>query len=103
MGRFLLRRLANYLVLIIVATTLAYFVASVALNPRARYDGRNPPVPPAVIDQQLTAYGVNDEDPLLGRYLDWMGGVLTGDFGKTVTGGDINDQRLRPDRVGRGG
>ncbi len=55
MGRFLLRRLANYAVLIIVATTLAYFVASVALNPRARYEGRNPPVPPAVIDQQLTA------------------------------------------------
>ena len=48
MGRFLLRRLANYVVLIIVATTLAYFVASLALNPRARYDGRNPPVPPAV-------------------------------------------------------
>ena len=92
MGRFLLRRLANYLVLILVATTLAYVVASSALNPRARYEGRNPPVPPAVIDQQLTAYGVNDHDPLLGRYLDWMGGVLTGDFGKTVTGGDINAQ-----------
>ena len=32
------------------------------------------------------------DEALLGRYLDWMGGVLTGDFGKTVTGGDINDQ-----------
>ncbi|RBY89458.1 ABC transporter permease [Blastococcus sp. TF02A-30] len=92
MGRFLLRRLANYLVLILVATTLAYFVASVALNPRVRYEGRNPPPPPAVVEQQLTEYGVNDNDPLLGRYLDWMGGVLTGDFGKTVTGGDINGE-----------
>ena len=92
MGRFLLRRLANYLVLVLVATTLAYFVASIALNPRARYDGRNPPVPPAVIDQQLSAYGVNDKDPLIGRYVDWIGGVVTGDFGKTVTGGDINAQ-----------
>jgi peptide/nickel transport system permease protein len=91
-GRFLLKRMANYVVLMLVATTLAYFVASLALNPRARYEGRNPPVPPAVIDQALTEYGINDEDPLLGRYLDWMGGVLTGDFGKTVTGGSINDQ-----------
>jgi peptide/nickel transport system permease protein len=91
-GRFLLKRMANYVVLLLVATTLAYFVASLALNPRARYEGRNPPVPPAVIDQALTEYGINDEDPLLGRYLDWMGGVLTGDFGKTVTGGSINDE-----------
>jgi peptide/nickel transport system permease protein len=63
------------------------------LNPRSAYEGRNPPPPPAVVDQQLTAYGVNDEDPLLGRYADWIGGVvLHGDFGKTVRGADINDQ-----------
>ncbi len=90
MGRFLLRRAANYLVLVVVATTLAYFVASIALNPRARYEGRNPPPPAAVVEAQLTEYGVNDKDPLVGRYLDWMGGVVQGDFGKTVTGNDIN-------------
>jgi peptide/nickel transport system permease protein len=89
-GRFLLRRLANYTVLIVVATTLAYFVASVALNPRARYEGRNPPPPQAVVEQQLSDYGVNDKDPLIERYAHWMGGVLHGDFGKTVTGGSIN-------------
>jgi len=93
MGRFLLKRLVNYLVLVIVATTLAYFVASLVLNPRAAYEGRNPPPPAAVVDQQLSAYGVNDEDPLLGRYADWIGGVLLhGDFGMTVNGQEINDQ-----------
>jgi peptide/nickel transport system permease protein len=91
-GRFLLRRLANYLVLILVATTLAYFVASIALNPRSRYEGRNPPPPQAVVEQQLSDYGVNDKDPLIERYVHWMGGVLHGDFGKTVTGGSINDE-----------
>ncbi|WNV76572.1 ABC transporter permease [Geodermatophilus sp. DSM 44513] len=90
MARFLLKRLANYAVLLLVATTVAYVVASLALDPRARYEGRNPPVPPEVVDQALTSYGVNDRDPLLGRYLDWIGGLLTGDFGQTVTGGDIN-------------
>jgi peptide/nickel transport system permease protein len=89
-GRFLLRRLANYFVLILVATTLAYFVASIALNPRARYEGRNPPPPQAVVEQQLSDFGVNDKDPLIERYVHWMGGVLHGDFGKTVTGGSIN-------------
>jgi peptide/nickel transport system permease protein len=91
-GAFLLRRLANYLVLILVATTLAYFVASIALNPRARYEGRNPPPPQAVVEQQLTTLGVNDKDPLIERYVHWIGGVLHGDFGKTITGGSINDE-----------
>src|SRR5205085_525464 len=54
--------------------------------------GRSPPPPQAVVEQQLSDYGVNDKDPLLDRYLHWMGGVLHGDFGKTVTGGSINDQ-----------
>ena len=91
MGRFLLKRLVNYLVLVVVATTLAYIVASLALNPRSAYQGRNPPPPAGVVDQQLSAYGINDKDPLLGRYWDWITGVLLhGDFGKTVTGGDIN-------------
>jgi peptide/nickel transport system permease protein len=88
----LLKRLANYAVLVIVATTMAYFIASIALNPRARYEGRNPPPPASVVEAQLTAYGVNDKDPLLERYANWVGGVLHGDFGKTVTGGSINDQ-----------
>lgn len=92
MGRFLLKRLANYLVLVVVATTIGYFVASLALNPRSNYDGRNPPVPAAVLDAQLTAYGVNDEDPLVERYVNWISGVVQGDFGQTVTGGDINDE-----------
>jgi peptide/nickel transport system permease protein len=92
MGRFLLKRGANYLVLTVVATTIGYAVASLALNPRSRYQGRNPPVPEASIDAQLSAVGVNDKDPLLGRYLHWIGGVLHGDFGQTVTGGSINAQ-----------
>jgi peptide/nickel transport system permease protein len=89
-GRFLLKRLANYVVLIVVATTMAYVIASLALNPRARYEGRNPPPPAAVVDATLHDYGVNDKDPLVGRYAHWIGGVLHGDFGKTVTGGSIN-------------
>lgn len=93
MGRFLVRRLANYVVLVIVATTLAYFLASVALHPRARYEYRNPPPPAAVVDKQLTEYGVNDKDPLLERYGTWIKGVvLHGDFGKTVTGHSVNQQ-----------
>jgi peptide/nickel transport system permease protein len=91
-GRFMLRRLVHHLALVFAATTLAYVVASLALDPRSGYEGRSPPPPPAVIDAQLSEYGVNDEDPLLQRYAHWMGGVLRGDFGRTVTGGSVNDE-----------
>ncbi|SNS55922.1 peptide/nickel transport system permease protein [Streptosporangium subroseum] len=98
MAGFLARRLLNYLVLIIVATSLAYMLAASALNPRSNYEGRNPPIPPAVIDARLTELNLNDETPLFQRYLTWAGGLLHGDFGKTVTGGSVNDDLAR--RIG---
>ena len=98
MAGFLVRRLLNYLVLIIVATSLAYMLAASALNPRSNYEGRNPPIPPAVIDARLTELNLNDETPLFQRYLTWAGGLVRGDFGKTVTGGSVNDDLAR--RIG---
>ncbi|MEV6862569.1 ABC transporter permease [Streptosporangium subroseum] len=98
MAGFLVRRLLNYLVLIIVATSLAYMLAASALNPRSNYEGRNPPIPPAVIDARLTELNLNDETPLFQRYLTWGGSLLRGDFGKTVTGGSVNDDLAR--RIG---
>ncbi|MDP9840894.1 ABC transporter permease [Streptosporangium lutulentum] len=98
MTGFLVRRLLNYLVLIIVATSLAYMLAASALNPRSNYEGRNPPIPPAVIDARLTELNLNDETPLFQRYLTWAGDLVQGDFGKTVTGDSVNEDLAR--RIG---
>ena len=59
MLRFLLRRLAYLLVLVVVATTAAYVLAATQLNPRSRYEGRNPPppdLPPTTIYLTYPAY-----------------------------------------------
>lgn len=98
MAGYLIRRLVNYLVLIIVATSLAYLLAASALDPRANYLGRNPPLPPAVIDARLNELNLNDNVPLFQRYLTWAGGVIHGDFGKTVSGGSVNEDLAR--RIG---
>ncbi|MEV7010318.1 ABC transporter permease [Streptosporangium sp. NPDC051022] len=98
MAGFLLRRLLNYLVLIVVATSLAYMLAASALNPRSNYEGRNPPIPEAVIDARLTELNLNDQTPLVTRYMTWAGDVLHGDFGKTVTGGSVAEDLGR--RIG---
>ncbi|MER5649882.1 ABC transporter permease [Streptosporangium sp. NPDC002524] len=98
MAGFLARRLLNYLVLIVVATSLAYMLAASALNPRSNYEGRNPPIPPAVVDARLTDLNLNDRTPLFERYLTWAGDLTRGDFGKTVAGGSVGDDLGR--RIG---
>ncbi|WP_219471793.1 ABC transporter permease [Nonomuraea rhizosphaerae] len=95
MAAFLVRRLLNYLVLVAVAASLAYMLAAGALDPRSNYADRTPKPPPAVVDAQLTALNLNDRTPLFQRYLTWAGGVLRGDFGRTVTGSPVNEDLSR--------
>jgi peptide/nickel transport system permease protein len=98
MGRFLLRRLVNYLVLVTVATTLGYFLAASSLNPRANFQGRNPPPPPAAVNASLDALNMNDQTPITQRYATWAAGVLHGDFGRTIDNDSVNAEMGR--RIG---
>lgn len=84
MLKFLLRRLANYLILVGLAASLGYFLAATSLNPRANYEGRNPPPSQASINAKLTELNLNDQDPVLERFTTWAGNFITGDFGKTL-------------------
>jgi peptide/nickel transport system permease protein len=98
MAKFLLRRLANSIVLVAVAASLAYLLAAAALNPRANYEGRNPPPPPAAVDKRLSELNLNDKEPLLDRYVTWAKGVLRLDFGETWDGVSVNTEMGR--RIG---
>jgi glutathione transport system permease protein len=98
MLKFLLGRFANYLVLVALATCLGYFLAASSLNPREKYQSRNPPPPPAVIDKTLDDLNLNDKTPVVTRFKTWAGGVLTGDFGKTVFGQPVGEEMKR--RIG---
>ncbi len=98
MVKFLLRRFANYLVLVVVAASLAYFLAASALNPRSNYADRNPPPPPHVVDARLDELNLNDKTPAAERFAAWGSGVLRGDLGRTVTGGSVNEEMGR--RIG---
>ncbi|MEV4101938.1 ABC transporter permease [Nonomuraea sp. NPDC049649] len=95
MAGFLARRLIGSVALVAVAASLAYLLAAAALDPRAAYAGRTPPPPAAVVDAQLTALNLNDRTPLAERYLTWAGGVLRGDFGRSVTGAPVGDDLKR--------
>ncbi|GGP10078.1 ABC transporter permease [Nonomuraea glycinis] len=95
MAGFLARRLLGSVLLVAVAASLAYLLAAGALDPRANYADRTPKPPPAVVDARLTELNLNDRTPLLRRYLTWAGGVLHGDFGRSVTGTPVGEDLAR--------
>lgn len=82
---YIARRVVNYVILTIVASSLAYLLASAGLNPAQKFLQRNPPVPPEVIASNLDRLGVNPDVPLLVRLGNWLGGIFTqGSFGLTA-------------------
>lgn len=92
MARFLLRRLAYLVALVAIATSVAYLLAATQLNPRARYEGRSPPPPPAAVDAALDAVNMNDKTPLGERFGRWLQGVARGDFGRTIDNTSVNEE-----------
>lgn len=89
MGKFLLRRLANYIVLVGVAAALGYFLAATSLHPRANFEGRNPPPPKSSVERTLNDLNLNDKTPAPTRFARWAKGVIHGDFGRSVRGPEV--------------
>ena len=92
MAAFLLRRFAYTVLLVIISTSVAYVLAATQLNPRSRYEGRNPPPPPEVVDAVLDAVNMNDRTPLVDRFGRWAGGVVRGDLGRTIDNTPVNEE-----------
>ena len=91
MTKFMLRRLANYLVLVFIATSLAYILAAISLHPKSNYEGRNPRPSEAVISEKLDSINSNPDTPVLVRYGHWLDDVVHGNLGLEVQGGSVND------------
>jgi len=92
MLRYVLKRFANYIVLLFLAVSGTYLLAASSLNARSVYAVRNPPVDPAVLDAMLYRWNLNDKTPLLERYWVWLKGVfLHWDWGYTPQGAWVND------------
>jgi peptide/nickel transport system permease protein len=88
--KFMLRRFVNYLILVFIATSLAYILASVSLHPKSNYLGRNPRPSDAVINSTLDSINANPNTPILDRYGHWLDDIVHGDLGTEVQGGSVN-------------
>ncbi|WP_120337645.1 ABC transporter permease [Cryobacterium soli] len=87
---YTLRRFVNYFILSAIATCLAYVIASLALDPAAKYYGRNPQPSAQVVENILNGLGVNPDVPVLERLWHWIVTLVTqGSLGETVGGRSV--------------
>jgi peptide/nickel transport system permease protein len=93
MGKYIFRRVVNYIILLFIAVTLTYFLAATQLNPRSLYTVVNPPIDPVSIEQALRSKNLSDHVPLLQRYWIWLRGiVLHWDWGQAPKGGNVGEE-----------
>lgn len=93
MIKYLLRRALGWLLMIVVATNLTYFLAWGFLDPRSNYVGRRPPLTEEQIVNVLEPRNLSDTVPLIERWWTWLTGILLRwDWGVSPTGGSVNEQ-----------
>lgn len=102
MTQYILRRFVNYLVLTVIATVFSYIAASLFFYPRRRYLGINPPIPEESVDGILSAYGVNDKDPVLLRTWWWIERIIFEPLSQKL-GQDLQGNWVINEIVGRAG
>jgi peptide/nickel transport system permease protein len=90
MIRFLARRLLNYIVLLVLASFLAFCLASLMFHPLESYIQRHPPPSAEAVHAKKIELGL--DKPIHVRYAKWASGVARGDFGKTVTSHPVSDE-----------
>ncbi len=86
---FVARRLVNYLILVFVATSLAYLLASLTLDPIANYQHGGARTNLAAAHSLLRSYNIDPDTSLWSRYWHWLTRiVLHGDFGRSLPRGE---------------
>ena len=88
---YLARRIANYAVLLFIATSLAYLLASASLDPSALWNHQDPSLNWDAIHANLVKYNISHDLPVWDRYVTWLRNVLLHwDWGRTPKGELIN-------------
>lgn len=86
MGRFLVRRVAASLALLLASSALVFALVAGAGDPVAELRGR-PDITQEVIDARRAELGL--DRPMAERYLDWLRAFVRGDFGRSQSGREV--------------
>ncbi|MBC3190169.1 ABC transporter permease [Pseudonocardia sp. C8] len=79
---YAVRRIVVSIPILLVSSFVVFWLGTLSGNPLTPLILRNPPPPPHVLAAEADRLHLNE--PLVPRYLSWLGGVLRGDFGPSV-------------------
>jgi peptide/nickel transport system permease protein len=92
-GFYLLKRLANYAILLVVAINVSWLLAATQLNPRSLYEVANPPIDPVSIENNLRSRNLSDQVPLFERWQVWSSSIVFHwDWGQSPRGGNVGEE-----------
>ena len=90
---YLLKRLLNYLILLIIAINLSWLLAATQLNPRSLYEVSNPPIDPVSVENNLRSRNLSDQVPLGERWLIWSRSIIVDwNWGQSPRGGNVGEE-----------
>lgn len=93
MIRYLVKKSATWLLMIFLATNITYFLANFFLDPRSTYIGRKPPLPDEQITGILQPLGLDQNQPILERWWNWLTNIiLHWDWGKSPIGTPVTEE-----------
>jgi peptide/nickel transport system permease protein len=84
---FIIRRLLITIPLVLLASVLVFLLVASSGDPLADLKGRQPPVPPQVIEAREKLIGL--DKPLPQRYWHWLTNFVQGDMGQTIRGVEV--------------
>ena len=76
MTKYLIKKTLGWLLMIFLATNLAYLLAASFLDPQSNYTGRRPPLSPEEINSLLEPYNLSPDTPLVQRWWTWLTNIL---------------------------
>lgn len=93
MVKYLLRRIGSWILMVVVATNITYFLANAFLDPRSLFVGRTPPLSTKQVDILLQANNLNNHESIFLRWWVWAKGiVLHWNWGNSPTGDPVNGE-----------
>jgi peptide/nickel transport system permease protein len=84
---FIVRRLLIAIPVVLASSVLVFLLVANSGDPLADLKGRQPPVPPQVIENREKMLGL--DKPLPQRYWNWLTNFVQGDMGVTIRGQEV--------------
>src|SRR3954447_16227808 len=88
---FTIRRIIGSVFVLLASSFLVFALCAASFDPLAK-DRQRPNVKPEFLASRAHALGL--DKPFFVRYWNWLRGVVTGDFGKSVNGTPVADQLI---------